>query len=138
MAARDILKTISFSASNANVTGQTIELSSCSALSLTVLVSVSAATLVGSVQLTATNDDARAYDLTSTLPALTNGVAITPLPANITLEATGLLTFASPAIGTHEITIAYPAFPKWVRPRYVFGSGGGTVDARVTVAAWSV
>lgn len=139
MASRDLLKTIPLVASTANLNGQTVELSSCSKMSLTVLVSVSAATLSATVQVTGTNDDARASDLSSVLPTLNNGVVITggALPGTVTYT-NGVLAFANLAIGTYEVTIDYPTFPKWARVVYTYTSGGGTVDLRATLAVWSV
>lgn len=136
----DILKSqIVLSASTTDVSGQTVQVSGCYALTLTATVVVTAATLSAAIKLTGTNDDATALDPSTVLPTIVGGQLITTAPAEITYTAnTGVLAFANPPIGTHEVTLAFPNFPKWIRPVYDYTSGGGTVDVRVIVGAWSV
>ena len=131
-----ILKTVDLiaGASNADVVGRYLETSNCLRLSMTATVVVSANTLSATIGLGGTNND----PLVSTFPLLTTGATITVVPAGWAFSAaTGLLTATSPAIGTHEITIDYSRFPKWINAVYDYASGGGTIDARVTVALWS-
>lgn len=132
----DILKSQTMlAASTADVTGSAIQVSNCQAVSVTVRASVSAATLAATVAIGGTNADPTA----SSFPALTTGKLVTPLPTGITFTpATGVLAFATAAIGIHEVTIAYTEFPKWIRAAYDYTSGGGDVDVQVTLGAWSV
>ena len=82
---------------------------------------------------------ASALDPSSTLPTLNTGKIISVAPTEIAYsDTTGLLSYASPGVGTHEVTLAFASFPKWVRPVYDFTSGGGTVDLRAVIGAWSV
>ena len=136
----DILKSQTvLVASTANVSGQTIQVSNCQSLTLTVTASVDAATLVAALRLTGTNDDASALDPSSILPTLNTGEIITVAPTEITYTAaTGVLAYASPEVGTHEVTLAFTRFPKWVRPVFDYDSGGGAVDVRVVIGSWSV
>ena len=136
----DILKSQTVLVASTNdTTGQTVQVSNCQSLTLTITAAVSAATLSATVRLCGTNDDTLALNPSSTLPTLNTGAAITVAPAEIVYDdATGLLTFTNPAIGTHEVTLAFSSFPKWVRPVYDYTSGGGTVDLRVVIGAWSV
>jgi len=136
----DILKSqIVLTASNVDVSGQTVQVSGCHALTLTATLSVTAATLAAVIRLTGTNDDATALDPSSVLPTIVGGQLITVSPAEITYTAnTGVLAIANAPIGTHEVTLSFPNFPKWIRPVYDYTSGGGTVDVRVIVGAWSV
>lgn len=119
----------------ADAIGGFMQVSNCQMLTMTVLVSVDATLLVSSFSLGGTNDN----PLVSDFPVLSTGKLITVAPSGwVFTPATGLLVSSTPAIGTHEITIAYTDFPAWVRPSYDFTSGGGVVDARVIVSTWSV
>lgn len=120
-------------ASTANTSGRYIEVSNCDFLTATLVVTVSANTLVANVSLGTTNDNP---DI-SAFPVLSNGVAITALPTGFTVTA-GVLAIASPAVGTYEVTLSYPRFGKWIRAAYNYTSGGGSVDAKVIASAWSV
>lgn len=116
--------------------GRSIKVTNCDKVLMTLVITTSAATLVGTLTLTGTNDNDRALDGAASLPVLTTGTAISALPANITF-ASNAITFASPAAATHEITVSYSSFPKWVRPVFTFTSGGGTITDQVTIAGWS-
>lgn len=120
-------------ASTTSLIGRYTEASNCEKLTMTLVFIASAGTLAATVSLGSTNDD----PLVSSFPALTNGDAIAGLTTGITYAA-GVITVASPAAGTYEVTVSYPSFAKWVRPSYVYTSGGGTVDLKVIVSAWSV
>lgn len=124
-------------ASAASAVGQTIQVSNCDKLTLTVTLSVSAATLQGTLTLNGTSDPMTALDPGSALPVLTTGAFITTAPSGITF-ASNAVTFNNPAIGTYEVTVSYSSFPAWVRPAFAYTSGGGTVDLRATLGAWSV
>lgn len=132
----DILKSqMMLVASTTDVTGSAIQVSNCQTVSVTVRASVTAATLSATVAIGGTNADPEA----SSFPALVTGKLVTALPSGVTFDAaTGVLTFATAAIGVHEITIAYTEFPKWVRAAYDYTSGGGTVDVQIVLGAWSV
>jgi len=123
--------------SNADTAGLTVQVSNCDKLTLTLALSVTAATLQGTVTLNGTSDPVTALDPTSALPVLTTGALITAAPSGITF-ASNAITLNNPAIGTYEVTVAYSSFPAWVRAVYDFTSGGGTVDLRATIGAWSV
>lgn len=136
----DILKSQTvLVASTSDVTGQTVQVSSCSRLTMTVTVVVTEATLAAEVVLCGTNSDALALDPSSSVPVLNTGKIITVAPAEITYTAaTGVLAVANAPVGKHEVTLAFSDFPKWVRPVYDYDAGGGAVDVRVTIGAWSV
>jgi hypothetical protein len=123
--------------SDADVSGLTVQVSNCDKLTLTITLSVTAATLQATIALTGTSDPVTALEPTSTLPVLTTGALITAAPSGITF-ASNAITLNNPAIGTYEVTIAYSSFPAWVRAVYDYTSGGGTVDVRATLGAWSV
>lgn len=119
--------------------GRPIRVAGCDRLSVSFTVSVTAATLQGSLSLGGSGDDTRAQDYGAALPALTSGTN-SALPTGITYSGTtGLFTLNNPSIGTSEFVITYTAgtFPRFVRPLYTFVSGGGTVAVSCTVAAWS-
>lgn len=138
MSANDIFKNQPvLSGSSADVVGQTVQVSGCDKLQLTVTLTVSANTLQGTLTLTGTGNPATALDPSSTLPVLTTGALITAAPSGITF-ASNAITFNNPAIGTYEVTVAYSSFPAWVRPVYDYTSGGGTVDVSAVLSAWSV
>lgn len=132
----DFLKTQQLLASGAaDKIGYYMQVSNCSVLTMTAVVSVDATLLVSSFALGGTNDD----PLVSAFPVLATGKLVTVAPAGFVFTpATGLLVSSTPAVGTHEITIAYTEFPQWVRPIFDFTSGGGVVDVKVIVSAWSV
>lgn len=122
-------------ASTADLSGRYVEVANCDFLTVTTVVNVSANTLVASVAIGGSNDNPDV----STFPILSNGTLITVAPTGWTFTpATGLLTAASPAIGTFEMTVSYARFPRWIRAFYDYTSGGGTVDAKVIATAWSV
>jgi len=121
-------------ASNATASGRYVEVSNCDRLTITVVATVSAATLQATVSLGTTNDD----PVLSTFPTLTNGTLIASTTPATWTYAAGVLTANNPAIGTHELTIDYGRFGKWVRAAYVYTSGGGAIDLRVMLGAWSV
>ena len=115
--------------------GRYVEVANCDFLTVTTVVNVSANTLVASVAIGGSNDD----PLVSSFPILSNGILITVAPTGWTFTPeTGLLTAASPAIGTYEMTVSYARFPRWIKAFYDYTSGGGTVDAKVIATAWSV
>jgi hypothetical protein len=121
----------------ATQTGRAIKVANCDKLSISFTLTASAGSLTTStLALTGTNDDTRALDGSVTLPALTTGAAITALQSGVTY-ASNAITFTTAAAGTYEVTVTYSSFPKWVRPVWTFGSGGGTITSQVTVAAWS-
>lgn len=124
-------------ATGATQIGRSIKVANCDKVTLSVTVTVTAATLQATLSLTGTSDNERALDTTAVLPVLTTGTLITAVPGTVTLPGTGLLTFNNLGIGTQEIIISYSAFPKWVRPIWTFTSGGGTVAVSATIAAWS-
>jgi hypothetical protein len=127
------------SASTADISGQTIQVSNTAVLTLTVTVVVSANTLDADLWLTGTNDANSAIDPTSVLPILATGKAITVLPSGFAFTpATGILAISTPAIGTYEMTLAFSEFPAFVRTVYSYDAGGGDVDVRAVIGAWSV
>lgn len=119
--------------------GVSVKVVNCDKLSYSFIVSIGSSLTTGpsTLVLTGTNDDSRALDGTLTLPTLTTSAAITALPANVTLTA-GVLSFATAvATGTYEICVAYSAFPKYVKPVWTLGGGGGTMTTQVTISGWS-
>lgn len=120
----------------ATQTGSSVRVANCDKVSISFLITASAGSLNGTLVLTGTNDDARAIDAAAVLPTLTGGTLISAVPGTITF-ASNAITLTNVASGTNEVTVAYSAFPKWVRPVFTFTSGGGTMVTQVTVAAWS-
>lgn len=124
-------------AASATQIGRTVKLSNCDKVTLSIVATVSAATLQATIGLTGTNDEARAADGVTTLPAVI-GALISVVPGTVTYSTTtGLLTFNNLGIGTQEIVINYANFPRWARPVYTFTSGGGTVSISASIGAWS-
>jgi hypothetical protein len=109
-----------------------IELTGFSQYTWTVRVSVTAATLAGTLNIRGTNNTPQ----DAVEPILITPGLMTALPANITYASPGAIVFASPAIATHEISLNFPSFPQFVQADWVFTSGGGTVDLRVRTAGW--
>lgn len=128
---------VSLVGAGATQTGRAIKVTNCDKVSYSFVITASAGSLAGTLALTGTNDDSRAFDSSLTLPALTTASLITAVPGTITLVSTSVLTLAAVTAGTYEVTVAYSAFPKWVRPVWTFGSGGGTLTTQVTIAGWS-
>jgi len=130
---------VSLVGTGATQTGRAVKMTNCDKVVLSFIVTIGSALTTGpsTLVLGGTNDDARAIDSSATLPTLTTSSAISALPANVTLTA-GVLSFATTvATGTHEICIAYSAVPKFVRPVWTLGGGGGTMTTQVTIAGWS-
>jgi hypothetical protein len=136
---KDVLLTeLVLSGSSGTQIGRTVRVPSCDSVVLSVVATVTAATLQATLGLTGTNDDARAFDTGAVLPALTSAALISVVPGTVTFSTTtGLLTFNNLGIGTQEIVIDYTGFTKWVRPVWTFTSGGGVVSVAATIAAWS-
>ena len=122
-------------AGSASSSGRYTQISSCDMLTMTVVLSVSAATLQGTIALGCTNDDPEV----SAFPAMTGGTAITAMPTGFTYSSsTGLITLNNPSVGISEMTVSYTQFTKWIRASYTYTSGGGSVDLKVITSAWSV
>lgn len=134
---KDILvQETAIAGSSGTTIGRTIRVAGCDECSVSVSVTVTAATLQGTMIIAGTNDDARASDGVVTLPALTSGTN-SVLPSGITFSG-GTFTFNNPGIGTSEFVVTFATtFPKYLRPSWVFTSGGGTVSVSATVCAWS-
>lgn len=123
--------------SGATQTGTAFKTTNCDKLSVSYILTASAGSLsTTSFVLTGTNDDARAIDGTTVLPTLTTSTLISAVPGTIGLTA-GVVLFTAAAAGSYEIIVNYSAVPKWVRPVFTFGTGGGTVTTQVTISAWS-
>jgi hypothetical protein len=120
----------------ATQTGRAVKVTNCDKVLMTIVITTSAINLVGTLTLTGTNDADRALDTSVALPVLTGGTAITALPSGITF-ASNAVTFATGAAATAEITVAYSAFTRFVRPVFTFTSGGGTISNKVTISGWS-
>lgn len=117
--------------------GRTVRLANCDKVTLSVVVTVTAATLQATLGFAGTNDEARAADGVSAIPTISSAALISVVPGTVTLPATGLLTFNNLGIGTQEVVINYTNFPRYARPVWTFTSGGGTVSVSVSVGAWS-
>jgi hypothetical protein len=72
----------------------------------------------------------------ASFPAAKDVVAVSTLPAGVTLPSTGLLTFATAAIGTHNIILKLPAPGPVSTVTYDYTSGGGTVSMTVRAFGW--
>lgn len=116
--------------------GRSIRVANCDKVTLSCVVSVTAATLQATLALTGTNDNDRALDNAAVLPALTTGALVSAVPGTVTY-AGNAITFNNLGIGTQEVVVSYSGFPKWVRPIWTFASGGGTVSVQATIGAWS-
>lgn len=126
---------LALEAASVDASSDVLDCSQMDNLFVQLTVTASAATLVGTVAVAGgiiLPGDAVPYSLYT----LTTPVAISTLPANITVAATGLLTFASPAAATHNILLRVPAPPGAVRLVYDFTSGGGTVALTARVFGW--
>lgn len=135
---KDILiQETAIAGSSGTTIGRTIRVAGCDEVSVNLTVTVTAATLQGTFIIAGTNDDTRAWDGAGVLPALSSGTNST-LPTGITYSA-GVFTLNNPSIGTSEVVVTFGSgnFPKYLRPSWVFTSGGGVVGVSATVAAWS-
>lgn len=72
----------------------------------------------------------------ASFPPAKDVVAVSTLPAGVTLPATGLLTFATAAIGTHSIILKLAAPGPASIITYDYTSGGGTVSIIVRAFGW--
>lgn len=72
----------------------------------------------------------------ASFPPAKDVVAVSTLPAGVTLPATGLLTFATAAIGTHSIILKLPAPGPYSIITYDYTSGGGTVSLVARAFGW--
>lgn len=121
------------SAASVDAAGDFIELTGLNMFTATVTVTASAASLVGTLRFRGTNNVPQG----AAEPILSTPIAISVLPANVTLTA-GALAFASPTAATHIITLAFPQLPQFVQADWDFTSGGGTVAIAVQGAGWAV
>lgn len=114
-----------------------MDLSLFGTLTMGVRLTVSAATLQGSLRFRGTNN----FVEDANEPILQNGTALTgTLPSGITMTG-GIITFNNPAITTgsgNSFIIFFPQFPEKIQADYTFTSGGGTVSLIVTAAGWTV
>lgn len=129
---RKILSSTMLSAGSASAVSPWFELTELRNATAYVRVSATAATLSGTLTFRGTNFDTQL----AAEPALTNTALLTAAPAGFTLS-NGVLTVASPAIGTYTIGVTWPTLPKWLLTDWVFTSGGGTVSVAVAISGWS-
>jgi hypothetical protein len=117
----------------ASASGAWVELSYCTAASMTFRFNTSGANLVGTVTLRGTNnpvqDVAEPPLLNTTIITNTNATQIT-MTAGVISIATGI------GAGIIAFTVVLPAFPQFVKADYVFTSGGGTVVMNGYVSGW--
>lgn len=66
--------------------------------------------------------------------ALTSGALIGPAPTGMTF-ANGVFTPTSVGAITHTL-VGFTLFPAFLYFNWVYGSGGGTLDVRLTLSAW--
>lgn len=99
----------------------------------TVTLTVSAATLQGTLKVHGTNNFPQ--NAVATEPLMANGVLVSPADAAMG-HAAGVITINNPGIGTHEIVLSWPQLPQWMLWEYAFTSGGGTVALAVRTAGW--
>jgi hypothetical protein len=93
-----------------------------------VIVTPSAATLVAALRFFGSNAPGAIGQLTAADQAILNSiVAISALPANVTIAA-GVISFASPAATPLVFIVSLGApLPLAIRPDYAYTSGGGAV-----------
>lgn len=98
----------------------------------TVRVVASTASLAGTLTFRGTNFDTQL----ATEPALTNTALVSALPTGFT-HANGVVTIATPAIGTFTLNLTWPVFPKWWLADWVYTGGDAGVVVNVSLAGWS-
>lgn len=122
-------------AAAADATSTPFECLGMATLTATVIVSVTSADLQAVLTFQGTSADTG----DSAFPANTSLAASTPLPTGFTFDAaTGTITANNPGVGTHEISVHFARVLRWARCLWDYTSGGGTVNAKVTLSGWSI
>lgn len=110
------------------------ELTGFSSYSWTIRLTVTAATLQGTIKIHGTNN-APPDTTIANEPLLVNGTLLSPADAAMA-HAAGVITINNPSIGTHTIVLTFPAFPQFVMAEWDYTTGGGTVDLQVRTSGW--
>lgn len=121
-------------AAGADVTTAWFGLTKCQICTVTLRISVSAATLQAAFRFRGTSNSTP--DVGE--PLLANVAALTPLPTGVTGPVAGVVTLNNPSIGISSATFFLPTgqIPKFLQLEYDFTSGGGTVAVQAFLAAW--
>jgi hypothetical protein len=127
----------------ASAVGDVLECDGVAHLHLFAKVTASAGSLIGSVEFGSTPDGAGNLLLPANAPLIAtsgNVVLETVSPdASITLAAGGAqILFATTPAGTYLVCIRITNPPRYVVPRFVFTSGGGTVSVVVYAYGFNV
>lgn len=101
-------------------------------VSATLRVTSSAASLVGSLTFLVTD-----FDQKSGFEDVANVFTTGALPSGVTF-ANGVLSLASPASGTFEVSFTAVGVPRWLRAAWTYTSGGGSVSVAVALSGWGV
>jgi hypothetical protein len=103
----------------------------CLVQSLTVRMTVSAATLQATLTLKATD-----FDTKSGAEAVFTGFSVvSALPTGVTY-ANGVLTINNVGVGTAEVVFTAVAVPRWIGAVWAYTSGGGTVAVDACLSGW--
>lgn len=126
----------------ASLVGDVIECSGISHLQIFMKVTVTAATLQGSIALATTPDGSGDLSTAAAAPGIllaSNVTRVTTIPATFTEDAT-LASWAlnNPAIGTTLFSVRLTNPPQYVVPRFTYTSGGGTVAVQVSAYGFSI
>jgi hypothetical protein len=108
------------------------ELSELRNVTASVRVITSTTALAGTLTFRGTDFDAQI----AAEPALSNTALLSALPTGFT-HANGVITIASPAVGTFTINVTWPALPKWLLADWVYTSGDAGVTVAVALSGWS-
>lgn len=125
----------------ASAVGDVIECSGIAHLQLAVKVTVSAATLQGTLVFATTPDGSGDLSTAAAAPPIllaSNVVDVTAKPGTITAGgADATYTFNNVGIGSTIFAIRLTNPPQYVVPRYTYTSGGGTVSVQVFAYGFS-
>lgn len=126
------LNTYALVAASADASSVILDSSRIDNLFYQVTVSVTAATLAG----TLTFGNGLAVSPGGGLPPATGITVVGALPANVTGPVAGVFTFANPGIGTYDILLKLGEPMPLSQVVYDFTSGGGTVSLVVRAYGW--
>lgn len=121
-----------FTASTADTNSEVMDTSRCDNLFVQLTVTVTSADLVATVAVGGALDVSGAPPV---LPTLATPTLVSSPVSGVTLTS-GVLTFATAAIGTHHFLLRVPEPPLHTQVKYDYTSGGGDVVVAARAFAW--
>jgi len=118
-------------AGTASANGDWLHIARSDFFSVTLRVTVSAATLQATFKLLGTDFGTKS----GSEATLSNFTLASVLPTGVTYSA-GVVTFNNPAISTIEVVLTSLGAPRFLRGAWTYTSGGGTVAADAALSCW--